>query len=86
MNFFSKLVLKSLVEGWAKAQGVKKLQQLAASPTRDFSTHVPLARKVFEVWTRDVDSAPPVAPDCRRIVTVTLDGVRFFMYGRVRDK
>lgn len=83
MNFLTAKVIRALIESWAKAQGVRALTRLAADPRPDFQTNVPLSRKKLDVWTRNVDSTPPDAPKARRWATVTVEGKRFWLYGRV---
>ena len=84
MNFLTKAVIKALIEGWAKSQGIKALQKLAASDRPDFQTNIPLSKQKLNVWTRNVAKHPPVAPKAKQWATVTIEGERFWLFWKKR--
>jgi hypothetical protein len=69
-----------LAKVWAESLAVKKLKAYAADPRPDIQFDMPVIGGKVDIWVRDVDEPPQVAPKAKRGLKVTVGGEVFWLY------
>ena len=55
-----------LAKFWAENQTVKKLKAYAADPRPDIQFDMPIVGAKVDIWVRDVDKPPTMAPKAKK--------------------
>jgi len=69
-----------LAKFWAETQTVKKLKAYAADPRPDIQFDMPIVGAKVDIWVRDVDKPPTMAPKAKKGLKITVGGEVFWLY------
>lgn len=75
-----------LAKMWAENQTVAKLREYASDPRPDIQFDMPIVGAKVDIWVRDVEKPPTMAPKAKKAMKIVVSDVPFWLYYQVMRK
>jgi len=73
-------LILDLAKMWVESQTIQKLREYASDPRPDIQFDMPIVGAKVDIWVRDVDQPPTMAPKAKKAMKVTVGDVPFWLY------